>query len=116
MTYKTTHSLTHSFDVKIAAKYKDAMLAIMIHHLQYWIMHNKILNRNQNEDRTWMYNTLEEFAAHFEYLSKDQVKRLLNKAVRLGIIRKGNFNESKMDRTVWYAFENEEEFLNGENQ
>lgn len=100
----------HSFDIHIATEYKSVDIAILIWHFQYWIIKNKRLNRNQHEGRTWTYQTLQEIAALFPYWSVKQVERLLNKAVSLKILIKGNFNKAKFDRTVWYAFNNEEKF------
>lgn len=98
----------HSFDIALAAELGSIELAILIHHFQYWINHNQKLDRNFKDGRTWMYQTREEIAAHFPYFSDDMVRRYTDKLVCLGILRKGNFNKHKMDKTIWYAFENEE--------
>ena len=102
--------LHHSFDSELAAQYSIEE-AIMIHHFQFWISKNKRLKRNNHKGRTWTYETIEEIAAHFSYWSRDQVKRILNKLVKNNIIIKGNFNKKKYDRTVWYAFKDEEKFI-----
>lgn len=106
----TTSTLSHSFNVAYATEFKSIDLALLIHHLQYWIHHNKRLKRNYHEGRTWMFDTMDSIAAHFPYWSRDQVNRLLRKAVKLKIIVKGNFNKTKFDRTVWYAFADENKF------
>lgn len=105
------HSLHHSFSVELAAKY-GIPEAIIIHHFQYWIQFNANLKRNFFEGRYWSYQTLTEIAAHFDYFSFDQVKRILKKLEKKGVIIKGNFNKNKFDQTVWYAFKNQAEFLN----
>jgi hypothetical protein len=102
-------SYNHSFNVEYAALY-GIEVAILIFHFQYWINLNKAKKINSHEGRTWTYQTQEEIAAHFFYWSRDQVQRILNKMVELGIIVKGNFNTNKYDRTTWYAFKNEEIF------
>jgi hypothetical protein len=101
----------HSFDVRIATEYKSIELATLVSHFQYWLNANKRMGRNQHEGRTWTYQTLIGIAAVFPYWSKRQVEKLINKAVQCGILRKGNFNKTRFDRTVWYAFENESKFL-----
>lgn len=103
-------SLHHSFDAVLATEIKSTEVAILIHHFQFWISINKRLKRHQYEGRTWMYQTLQEISAAFPYWSIYQIERFINKAVSLKILRKGHFNKSKLDRTVWYAFENEEKF------
>lgn len=105
--------MNHSFDPILAQELKSIELAIMIHDFQLWIAYNKRLGRNQHEGRTWTYNTIVEIAAHFPYWSRDQVMRLLQKAVKMKILRKGNFNKKDFDRTVWYAFEDEKRFQIG---
>lgn len=110
-------SIHHSFDIDLASKY-GIEEAIIIHHFQHWISINARLNRNLHEDTYWSYQTCEEIAAHFPYLSKDQVFNIIEKLCTgksrhskkdslpefEPILKKGNFNKSKFDRTVWYAF------------
>ena len=116
MNHTLHHTLHHTFDADLATELHDVNLAILLHHFQYWIRHNNRLKRNFHEGRTWMYETYEEIEAHFPYWSRDQIKRLLLKSVKLKILRKGNFNRTQFDRTVWYAFENEEKFTIGRNR
>ena len=85
-------------------------MAILIHHFQYWIRHNKALGINCIEGKTWTYQTYNQIIAHFPYWSKDQVKRLIKKMVDEKILIKGKFNKNPYDQTIWYAFENEEKF------
>lgn len=104
-------SLHHTFDVAIATEFKSIELAILIHHFQFFISRNRNLKRNYHQERTWTYQTLEEIAAVYPYWSRDQVNRLLRKAVEMKILKKGNFNQTTYDRTCWYAFSNEDKFL-----
>lgn len=103
-------SFNHSFDVHIATEYKSVEIAILVWHFHYWIAFNKRLGKNQIEGRTWTYQTIKQIAAAFPYWSIFQIERLLKKSVDLKILKKANFNKSPYDRTVWYAFENEEKF------
>src|SRR6185503_6404796 len=99
-------SLHHSFEVDLACKY-GMESAALIHHLQYWIRHNKSLKRNFKEGKTWSYQTLREIKAHFPYWSIKQTERNIKKLIDQGVIIKGNFNNSPYDRTIWYAFKDE---------
>lgn len=103
-------SETHSFDTAIAAKY-GVTEAIMIKHFTHWITLNRRMEKNFIDGKTWTYQTLEYIAAHFAYLSWDQVNRLIRKLCSVGVLKKGNFNKHKYDRTVWYAFAEEGRFL-----
>ena len=105
----------HSFDVKLAIQFDCVALATLVHHFQYWINKNQKLGRNFIEGRTWMYQTCEEIAASLPYFSAHKVRRLTAKLVKMGILRKGNFNELSIDKTLWYSFENEEMFTIGKS-
>lgn len=101
---------SHVLNVHLATKY-GVDEALMIHHFQYWISHNKRLKRNFIDNKTWTFQTIEEITAHFPYWSIDQVKRLLNKLVKKGVLSKNNFNKIAYDRTLWYAFCDESVFI-----
>ena len=103
-------SLHHSFDIKLASEF-SVVEAILIHHFQYWINFNRQLKRNFHQDRFWSFQTLDEICAHFPYFQRGQVERIINKLVESDVLLKGNFNKKKYDRTVWYAFKDEEKFL-----
>lgn len=109
-TEKRQYGLGHGFDVDLATELQDPCLAILISHFQFWIRHNKAIGRNRFEDRTWMYQTIQEISLNFPYWSQKQVERMINKLVEKEILIKGNFNKSPYDRTVWYAFKDENVF------
>jgi len=107
---KQNYGLHHTFDADLAVELKSIDLAVLVHHFQFWIRHNAEMNMNFHDGRTWTFQSLQDIAAHFPYWSVDQVKRLIVKLVDAKILIKGNYNNSPYDRTVWYAFENEEKF------
>lgn len=111
MTFNEAH---HSFNPSFAAKY-GVNEAILIAHFQYWINHNKRLGRNEKDGKTWTYQTRKEIAAHFSYWSEDQVRRITDSLVEKGVLVKGDYNKKKMDKTIWYAFANEEMFTIGKS-
>ena len=117
----------HSFDIDLATIYGPNE-AVLIHHFQYWIRHNRKLKRNLHKGRTWSYQTLEEIAAHYPYLSTQEVRGLLerlttgkgrrsrkNEKEFVPVLLKGNFNRTGFDRTTWYAFADEGRFLDSNN-
>lgn len=114
----------HSFDINLAAIY-GINAAIIIHHFQHWISVNRRLKRNFHDGRTWSYQSFDEIAAHFPYFSKDQVRDaislLCNGKTRRSkndelcfepVLMKANYNKTPFDRTLWYAFIDEEKFSN----
>ena len=104
-----TYTNNHAFHPGVAIDY-DVTTAIVVHHMHFWISRNKANQVNFRDDRTWMYQTIENMAAAFPYWSEAQVRRAIEKAISQGVIIKGNYNNTKYDRTCWYAFKNEEKF------
>lgn len=99
----------HSFDIALAARY-GVEEAIFIHHFMHWIRINRAAGRNIKEGRCWTYQSRKEIALHFPYWNLERVRYLGDKLVEMGVIITGNFNKSKMDKTIWYAFVNEKQF------
>lgn len=106
----STASLHHSFDIALATKY-GIEEAILIHNFQLWIRYNKKLKRNNVEGRTWSYQTYKELAANFPYLNSEKVKYITECLIEKNVLVKGNFNQRKGDKTLWFAFADESLFL-----
>ena len=113
---------THSFNIRLAEKY-GIKEAILINHIQFWVNHNQKKKCNYHEGRTWTFQTLEDIAHHFPYLSTSSVfdtleklctgKQRKSKSEDLDfepVLMKGNFNKNAYDRTTWYAFVDEDRF------
>jgi len=81
--------------------------ALVIQNFAFWINLNKEKNRNVKEGRVWTFQTLNEISEKIKILSVDKIRYSLNKLIQQGVIVKGNFNKTKYDRTIWYAFEDE---------
>lgn len=103
-------TLTHCFSVEHALNY-GVNEAILIHHIQFWIEHNRTFKRNFHDERTWMYQSQKEMAALYPYWTEDVIRKILKKLVDDGVLIKGNYNKTPFDRTIWYAFAFEEIFL-----
>lgn len=108
--YIMTYNLHHSFDVDLATELGDPVLAILVHHFQFWIKANAMEGRNFHDGRTWMFQSYKNLSIQFPYLSIQQIERLIIKLVKMKIIIKGNYNKTKYDRTLWYAFVDEAKF------
>jgi uncharacterized phage protein (TIGR02220 family) len=96
--------MEYSFDIDFAKKY-GVDEAIMIKSFQYWIRLNKANNSNFYDGHYWTYNTISALSELFPFWSEKQVR------LKLNILIKGNYNKLGFDRTIWYAFQNENEFL-----
>lgn len=93
----------HIFDPNVAAEYGIAE-AVIIQHFQFWIGNNKRNGRNENDGRTWTYNTTKALAETFPYLTEKQIWLAINRLVDAGVLMRGNYNQTAYDRTTWYAF------------
>lgn len=102
--------MNHTFSVEHAVQF-GIEEAILIGNFQFWLAKNRADKRNQFDGRTWTYNTASAFAELIPYFNAKQVYRLLTSLVDQGVIMKGNFNDNPRDRTHWFAFVNEAEFL-----
>lgn len=101
----------YSFNGKVAQEY-GVPEAIFLNNLKFWITHNKANGKNMREGRTWSYNTFEAFAEMFPFWTERQIRTIVDKLVEKGVILKENrFNRHKNDRTNWYAFVNENEWI-----
>ncbi len=105
------HSLhIHFFDTGMAKKF-GIREAIVIQHFQYWIGLNKKLNKNFREGRYWTYQSRKAIQAHLDYMSEKEIRCVCEELVLKGVLIVGNFNKKSIDKTLWYAFANEEEFI-----
>lgn len=105
----TSQADGHTFNTAFATLY-GVHEAILINHFQHWINHNKRMGRNFIDGRTWTYQTRKEIAAWFPYFSEKQVRAITDNLEKKGVLRKRKFNNKGFDKTIWYAFENEEIF------
>jgi len=106
----------HTFDSGMAIAY-GVEESILIQHFQHWIAYNKTQGRNFHEGRTWMYQSRKQMMGYLIYWNHDKIKYLCEKLVSLGILITDNFNRNPLNRTLWYAFANEEAFgINSENK
>lgn len=102
--------MIYTFDTTLAKKY-GLEEAIMIQNFQYWIIKNKVNNKNFYDNHYWTYNSKNALQQLFSFWTYAQVKRILQSLINQGVLIKGNYNKSPYDKTLWYAFNDEEYFL-----
>lgn len=102
--------MNHSFDIKQAATY-GLVEAILISNFQFWIAKNRANQKSERDGRTWTYNSVRALQELFPYLTPDKITGALTRLVDKNILLAGNFNDKPGDRTKWYAFVNESEFV-----
>jgi hypothetical protein len=94
--------MNHSFNVAIAKKL-DVSCAIMIENIAFWIQKNQANNKNFHDGYYWTYNSHKAFSEILPYWSEKQIKTILKKLTDAEIIKSGNYNKYKFDKTKWYT-------------
>ncbi len=85
--------------------------AIFISNLRYWIFQNKAENKNFHDGRTWSYNSQIAFTVLFPFWSVRSIRTITSKLIKEGIIMTGNYHADPYNRSLWYAFVDEEKAL-----
>ena len=94
--------MEHSFDIHLA-KEIGLTEAIMMKHFIFWISKNKHNGKHHHDGHTWTYNSVSAFDGLFPYFSKHQISRIIKSLEKQNIIKSGNYNQLKYDRTKWFA-------------
>lgn len=94
--------LEHSFNVEIAERY-GVYDAIILKNILFWVMKNKENGKHRHDGKYWTYNSVSAFSKLFPYFSEKQIRSILSRLERNGLIVSGNYNTSAYDRTKWYA-------------
>lgn len=107
MTKESHESIHHSFDINLATKLGGVDLAIFYHHISYWIAYNTRTNKNFRDGKYWTYQTFEDLHGHFPYWSIKQLRLIVEKLTKAGILIKGNFNDNRYLHTIWYTIDSQ---------
>jgi len=99
-----------TFNIEFAKRY-GVDEAIMVKSFQFWIRLNKANKVNYHDLRYWTYNTNKSLSEYYSFWSEKQVRRIIESLVDKEILIKGNYNKIAYDRTIWYAFINEDLYL-----
>ena len=102
--------MEHSFDIHLA-KEIGLSESILMKHFIFWISKNKHNKKHHHDGHTWTYNSVSAFGGLFPYLTKHQISRSIKSLEKQNIIKSGNYNQLKYDRTKWFAIVDEQRFL-----
>ena len=93
---------SHSFNVEHAILFTQEGATLLQHHY-YWYKRNKANNRNFHDGSYWTFNAASAYCDIFPYLSEKQVRTLHQNFIDAGLMIEGNYNQTKFDRTKWFA-------------
>lgn len=97
------------FDIDLAKKYGDRE-AIFIYNFDFWLSKNIGNNRHFYDGCYWTYGSKPTYQKLFYCYSEAQIRKILESLQAQNVIKAGNYNKTKFDRTLWYTFT--PEFLN----
>ena len=95
-------SKNHRFNPEIAVRF-GIIAAIIIHHLWFWTIQNIKNRKNYYDGSYWTYDSIRVMTEHFPYLTEKMIRGAIERLVTQGILKTGNYNKTKYDRTLWYA-------------
>lgn len=75
--------------------------AIMLQQMHYWLLKSA----NEFTGVKWFYKTLEEWQTEFPFWSAMTIRRTLGSLEKQKIIKIGNFNKKKFDKTKWFTID-----------
>ena len=93
----------HLLNPSLAGRY-GVHAALVAKYIWDEIWANKRAGRCSFAGKTWMCSSQMMFTAIMPYLTKNMVRRALERLMKQGVIVRGEFGESLFDRTSWYAF------------
>lgn len=94
--------MIHCFDSDIAEEY-GLTEAIILQNIAFWIAKNEANERNYYEGDYWTYNSIKAFKNLFPYLTEKKIRNALERLIQADIIRVGNYNTDRRDRSLWYS-------------
>lgn len=91
---------------RLAAKVLGLNEAIVIQQIHYWLEINRKAKVNFYDERTWTYNTYEDWQKNnFDFWSLSTLKRIFKNLFDKGILIKSNYNLHKYDRKLWVSID-----------
>ena len=85
--------------------------AIIIEFLKFHIEVRYKNKKFSRDEKHWTFGSAKSISDNYLYLNESKVKRLINSLKKQGVIITENFNAMGYDRTLWYAFVDEDKFL-----
>lgn len=78
----------------------NVVAAVVLQQIHYWLLTSK----NIKQGRKWTYNSYTEWREELGYCwSVSTIKRAIRNLEKLGMIDSKSFNQTRADRTKWYA-------------
>jgi len=79
--------------------------AIILQQIHYWIENNRLKNTNFKDCFYWTYNSFESWQEQFPFWNVRTIRRIIDKLRQKELVIVGNYNQMKIDRTLWYRLD-----------
>lgn len=76
--------------------------AIILQQIHYWM---QTKSGKEIDGARWIFNSLSDWQTQFGWWSESTIFRTLQNLEDAGLIKTGNFNQRKGDRTKWYTLD-----------
>lgn len=93
----------------LARVLKSSDQAIMVDQLLNWQQEKARINDPEafHDDAWWVYMPIRAWQEQLSWISEHTIRRNLKELKELGLIRIGDFNQYRYDRTRWYTVSEE---------
>ena len=113
--YLYRRGIDYFFDSDIAKKY-GVNAAVLACFLWDCIEQKSTESPQLHGGKVWVRCSVQMMTGSFPFLSYDEIRYALKRLVKGRVLTKGQFNESRFDRTNWYAFTEFGQFLMAESE
>ncbi len=87
---------------RLAELFKSLDEAAVLQQIHYWVSRSDKVH----DGKKWTYNTMEDWLKQFPWIGSTRtLKRYFDDLVDKKILKVGNFNKVKFDRTKWYTID-----------
>lgn len=95
----------HTVNFTLVRKLEYNYLAAdLFQYICYWVLFNEEENKNYHDGKYWTYFSANDLVnMEFKDISKWTVQRAIWVLVDSGLVKTGNFNDKKSNRTLWYT-------------
>lgn len=94
--------MKHFFEVSIAVEL-GVTAAIILENIGYWVKQNEANENNYHNGHYWTYNSRKAYMELFPYMGERQLNDAFKQLIEGEYIISDNYNQSKLDRTLWYT-------------
>lgn len=85
--------------------------AVIINYMAFHINYNKKHDEFKINGKTWVCQSFTEMHKQISYLTVYTIKKSIKQLLEKDVLVVANHSPDKMNRTQWYAFKDEDEFL-----